>query len=294
VHCELCIAESIAESIAEKVGYQVLVVKFSGKVFTRKDCLANLLENVAVLFRQGVPIALVHGGGSSITKTVEERGGLTRFWNGLRVTDELTLEVVREEMAQINAQIVEMLEDLGVIVESHADGERLIKARKKIVYEADGTPVDLGFVGEVAGFHTEMMESFIAGAAVPVIAPLGMDEQRNIYNINADDAAQAVAIGFSARQFILLSDVDGVYLQEDGGQRTLPCLTPSSIYELHRQGQITDGMLPKLNGCQEAIRRGVSSVRIANGMTENVLLRILEGETLGTEIISDVYSVEVD
>ena len=272
----------------------MLVVKFSGKVFTQRDRLENLLENVALLFRQGIPIALVHGGGSSITKTVEERGGLTRFWNGLRITDDLTLEVVREEMALINAQIVELLEDLDVPVESHADGERLIRARKKVAYEDDGTPVDLGYVGEVSGFHTEMMESFIAGAAVPVIAPLGMDENRNIYNINADDAAQAVAIGFSAEQFILLSDVDGVYVQEEGKQRTLPCLTPSSIYELHRQGQITDGMLPKLNGCQEAIRRGVKSVRIANGMVENVLLRILEGETLGTEIISDVYSVEVD
>ena len=266
----------------------MLVVKFSGKIFARQDCLANLLDNVATLFRQGVAIALVHGGGTSITQTVEERGGSVRFWNGLRVTDDLTLGIVREEMAAINAQIVEMLRDLGVPVEGHADGERLLQARKKIARDPDGTPVDLGYVGEVTGLHPEAMEPFIAGEAVAVIAPLGMDANGVIYNINADDAAESVAISFSARQFILLSDVDGVYVTTDQGKKTLPCLTPASIQELHRQGQITEGMLPKLKGCQEAVRRGVGSVRIANGMEEDALLRILRGESLGTEIVSDI------
>jgi acetylglutamate kinase len=259
------------------------VVKYGGSFMDSPD--TKVREGVAadVVFLEAVGInpVVVHGGGKAITKAMEKAGLVAEFVQGMRVTDEKSMAIVEDILANIiNRDIVEMIQKFGGKARSFS-GKDVFKCRKLV---KDG--VDLGYVGEVTDVSTEAVRKCLRAQVTPVISPIGLGEDGHAYNINADVAAAKLAMAIGARRLVFMSDVAGL-LRDPGNPETLiSSLHISEALDLKREGVVDKGMIPKVDSAVEAVQAGVRRVHFVDGrIPHSILLEIFTDKGIGTEIV---------
>lgn len=268
----------------QKFNNKKVVVKYGGSAMLDEELQLNVIKDVALLKLVGMKPIIVHGGGKEISKWVRLNGGEPQFVSGLRVTDEQTMEVAEMVLNKVNKHLVQILEKLGVkaVGISGKDGATL-KVNKKYV---DGQ--DIGFVGDIKEVNCDLINTLIDNDFVPIIAPIGLDDEFQNYNINADDAACAVATAIGAEKLAFLTDIEGVYKNPEDKDSLISVLTLKAAEGLINEGYIGGGMLPKLNNCIDAVRGGVSRVHILDGRIEHcLLLEFFTNRGIGTAILQD-------
>lgn len=250
---------------------KTFVIKYGGSIMRDELLKRKLIEDITLLKLVGINPVIVHGGGPAINEMLKRLNVESKFVNGLRVTDRETMEVVEMVLGgSINKEIVDMInQQRGRAVGISGKDGGLIKARKKRFADSD---IDLGFVGEVESIDPAIVENLIANDYIPVIAPIGSDEEGNTYNINADTVAGKLAIALKAEKLIYLTDVDGIRLDPDDEQSRASVLSISEIKELIDAGRIKGGMLPKVESCMEAVSKGVVRTHILSGLIPHPLL----------------------
>ena len=268
----------------QKFNNKKVVVKYGGSAMLDEELQLNVIKDVALLKLVGMKPIIVHGGGKEISKWVRLNGGEPKFVAGLRVTDEQTMEVAEMVLNKVNKHLVQMVEKLGVkaVGISGKDGATL-KVNKKYV---DGQ--DIGFVGDIKEVNCDLINTLIDNDFVPIIAPIGLDDEFLNYNINADDAACAVATAIGAEKLAFLTDIEGVYKNPEDKDSLISILTLKDAEDLITDGYIGGGMLPKLKNCIDAVRGGVSRVHILDGRIEHcLLLEFFTNRGIGTAILQD-------
>lgn len=268
----------------QRFNRKIIVVKYGGSAMIDEQLKRSVIEDVTLLKLVGFKPIIVHGGGKEISRWVEKSGMEPQFVSGLRVTDEPTMEIAEMVLNKVNKSLVQLVEQLGVLAVgiSGKDGG-MLKAVKKY---ADGA--DIGFVGEVEKVNPKILYDLLEKDFLPIVAPIGMDSEGNTYNINADDAACAIATAVSAEKLAFLTDIEGVYKDPEDKSTLISELTISEADTLIGSGYIGGGMLPKLNNCIDAIKNGVSRVHILDGRIAHcLLLEIFTNKGIGTAIIGD-------
>lgn len=261
-----------------------VIVKYGGSAMVDEKLQESVIKDVALLKLVGMKPIIVHGGGKEISKWIDKVGMETRFVQGLRVTDEATVEVAEMVLNKVNKNLVAKLENLGVKAcgISGKDGHTL-KVEKKL---ADGE--DIGFVGNITEVNTNLIDTLLNDDFIPVIAPLGLDKEFNTYNINADDAACAIAKAIGAEKLAFLTDIEGVRRDVNDKDSLISVLTLNSAKELIENGIVGGGMIPKINNCVDAVENGVERVHILDGRREHcLLLEFFTNKGIGTAIIRD-------
>lgn len=277
-------AQTLIEALPyiQKFNNKKVVVKYGGSAMLDESLQNNVIKDVALLKLVGLQPIIVHGGGKEITKWLSLMGHESRFVEGLRATDAQTMEVAEMVLGKVNKNLVQMLEKIGVKAAgiSGKDGSTL-KVEKRMV-----NGQDIGFVGNIKHVNTELIDTLINNDFVPVIAPIGVDDNYQNYNINADDAACAIATAEKAEKLVFLTDIEGVYADPDDKSSLISVLTLDKADELLAGGFIGGGMLPKLKNCVDAVRNGVSRVHILDGRIEHcLLLEFFTNKGIGTAII---------
>ena len=268
----------------QKFNRKIVVVKYGGSAMSNEELQRNVIKDVVLLKLVGFKPIIVHGGGKEISKWVEKVGMKPRFVNGLRVTDAETMEIAEMVLNKVNKRLVTMVEELGVqsVGISGKDGG-LLKVEKKY---ADGE--DIGFVGNITEVNPKMLYNLLEKDFLPIVAPIGMDDQFQTYNINADDAACAIAKAVGAEKLAFLTDIEGLYMDFNDKSTFISRLSASEAQELIDSGMIGGGMLPKLGNCTDAIRNGVNRVHILDGRTpHSLLLEVFTNKGVGTAIVAD-------
>ncbi|MFQ3596974.1 MAG: acetylglutamate kinase [Chloroherpetonaceae bacterium] len=258
---------------------KTFVIKFGGAVMVDENLKHTFAKDVTMLKKLGIHIVVVHGGGKEITKIANAFGIETKFINGLRYTDEKMLEAVLMGLCSMNKEVTSLITKNGGngIGLCGADAG-LIKA-KRLQGE-----VDLGFVGDVVSVNVALLELLMKHEMIPVVAPIGMGEQGELYNINADTVASAVAIALKAEKLVYLSDIEGVMV--DGAR--VPSLNKSQSNALIAEGKIYGGMIPKVQSAFEAIESGVKKVHFIDGrIKHSLLLEVFTSDGVGTEITGE-------
>jgi acetylglutamate kinase len=237
--------------------------------------------DVVFLEAAGINPVVVHGGGKAITKAMEAAGIKAQFVQGLRVTDEETMKVVEDVLANvINREIVEMIQKLGGKARSY-NGKDVFRCRKM---SANGA--DLGYVGEVVDVQTEPIRKCLRASVTPVISPIGLGEDGHVYNINADVAAAKLAMAIGARRLVFMSDVPGLLRDPKNPTTLISSLNVGEVLELKQQGVIDKGMIPKVDSAVEAVCAGVHRVHFVDGrIPHSVLLEIFTDKGIGTEVV---------
>lgn len=287
-------AQTLIEALPyiQKFNNKKVVVKYGGSAMLDDNLQSNVIKDVALLKLVGMKPIIVHGGGKEITKWLNKLGHESAFVEGLRVTDDITMEVVEMVLGKVNKSLVQMVEKLGVkaVGISGKDGNTL-KVEKKYVGGKD-----IGYVGTVKEVNTDLINTLIDNDFVPVIAPIGLDDDFINYNINADDAACAVATAIGAEKLVFLTDIEGVYADPEDKNSLISVLTLKKADELLAGGFVGGGMLPKLKNCVDAVRNGVSRVHILDGrMPHCLLLEFFTNKGIGTAIVKEenIYENEM-
>lgn len=263
---------------------KTIVVKYGGSAMVDHELKKNVIRDVALLKLVGFRPIIVHGGGKEITKWTKKVGIETNFVNGLRVTDAATMEVAEMVLNKVNKGLVSMMEKLGVraVGISGKDGS-ILKVDKKL---SEGK--DIGYVGEVKEVNAELLNTLLDNDFIPVICPIGSDDKYHSYNINADDAACAIATAVGAAKLAFLTDIEGVYRDPLDKSSLISELNVPEAEELLGSGNVGGGMLPKIRNCVDAIKAGVSRVHILDGRIEHcLLLEFFTNKGVGTAIIGD-------
>ncbi len=279
-----------AEVLIEALPYirrfnrKIIVVKYGGSAMSNEELQKNVIKDVTLLKLVGFKPIIVHGGGKEISRWAGKVGKEAEFVNGLRVTDAETMEIAEMVLNKVNKSLVSMVQELGVkaVGISGKDGGLLTVDKKY----SDGK--DIGFVGDVKSVNPKILHDLLENDFLPIIAPTGLDEKFQTYNINADDAACAVAKAVGADKLVFLTDIEGLYKDINDKASFISRLTASEADRLIQEGFIGGGMLPKLNNCTSAIRNGVNRVHILDGRIPHcLLLEIFTNEGIGTAIIQD-------
>lgn len=268
----------------QRFNRKIIVVKYGGSAMIDKELKKHVIQDVTLLKLVGFKPIIVHGGGKEISRWVEKTGMQPEFVNGLRKTDAATMEIAEMVLNKVNKSLVQMVEELGVnaIGLSGKDGG-LLRVEKKY---SDGQ--DIGYVGEITEVNPKILEDLLERDFLPIVCPIGMDANYETYNINADDAACAIAQAVQAEKLAFLTDIEGVYKDPADKSTLISELTVSEARELIADGFIGGGMLPKLNNCMEAIEKGVSRVHILDGRIAHcLLLEIFTNKGIGTAILDD-------
>lgn len=263
---------------------KVIVVKYGGSAMADDELKKNVIKDVTLLKLVGFKPIVVHGGGKDISAWLSKVGKKSEFVNGLRVTDADTMEIAEMVLSKVNKSLVSMVTELGVkaVGISGKDGG-LLTVEKKL---SDGK--DIGFVGEVTNVDTKILEDLLEKDFLPIVAPIGLDSEYNTYNINADDAACAIAKAMGADKLAFLTDIEGVYKDPDDPSTFISRLTVSEVDALIDKGFIGGGMLPKLKNCTDAIKNGVSRVHILDGRKpHSLLLEVFTDTGIGTMFFKD-------
>ncbi len=266
-----------------------IVVKYGGSAMKDATLKKSVITDVALLKLVGMKPIIVHGGGKEISKWVKLSGGTPEFVNGLRVTDEKTMEIAEMVLSRVNKGLVQYMEENGVKAcgISGKDGGTMRCVKKQI----EGSTRDIGYVGEVTEVNTDLIDALIDDDFVPVICPIGLGEDFKSYNINADDAACAVASAVKAEKLAFLSDIEGVYADAMNPDTLISELTVSEAKQFIAEGNAGGGMLPKLQNCIHAIESGVSRVHILDGrILHCLLLEFFTNKGIGTAILEDSQS----
>ena len=284
------IAIGKAETLIEALPYirqfynKIVVVKYGGSAMLDEDLKKNVIQDVALLKLVGMHPVIVHGGGKEISKWVTMMGKEPEFINGLRVTDADTMNVAEMVLNRVNKSLVQFLEENGVkaVGLTGKDGG-MLRVEKKLV---DGK--DIGFVGNITNVDTKIIDTLIENGYVPVIAPIGMDETYQAYNINADDAACSIAEALGAEKLAFLTDIEGVCKDPKDPSTLLSVLTLAEAEQMITDGFIGGGMLPKLQNCIDAVKSGVSRVHILDGRKAHcLLLEFFTQKGVGTAIVNE-------
>lgn len=279
-------AEVLIEALPyiQRFNRRIIVVKYGGSAMVDEELKARVIQDVTLLKLVGFKPIIVHGGGKEISRWVNKVGMEPKFINGLRVTDEPTMELVEMVLGKVNKSLVQLVEGLGVraIGISGKDG-KLLTVDKKL---SQGQ--DIGFVGEVKEVNADILYDLLEKDFLPIVCPVGLDDENNTYNINADDAACAIAKAMKAEKLAFLTDIEGVYKDPKDPKTLISELTVSAAQKLMDEGYIGGGMLPKLNNCIDAIHAGVSRVHILDGRIPHcLLLEIFTNKGIGTAILND-------
>lgn len=277
-------AEVLIEALPyiERFNRKVVVIKYGGSAMTDESLQKQVIQDAVLLKLVGFKPIIVHGGGKEISKWVEKSGMEPRFVNGLRVTDEPTMEIAEMVLNRVNKTLVKMIEEMGVLSVgiSGKDGG-LLHVQKK---SSNGE--DIGFVGEIDKVNPKVLNDLLDNDYLPVVCPVGYDDKYDTYNINADDAACAIAKALKVEKLAYLSDVPGVYRDPNDKTSLIYELPYEELTALIESGAITGGMLPKLLSCMDAIDNGVSRVHIMDGRLPHcLLLEIFTNQGIGTAIL---------
>ena len=268
----------------QRFNRKIIVVKYGGSAMVDEELKQHVIQDVTLLKLVGFKPIIVHGGGKEISRWVEKVGMEPNFINGLRVTDEATMEVAEMVLNKVNKSLVKLVQELGVnaIGISGKDGG-LLKVEKKL---SQGQ--DIGYVGEITEVDPKILYDLLEKDFLPIVCPIGMDKDFNTYNINADDAACAIARAVAAEKLAFLTEIEGVYKDPADPSTLISELNVSEARELITDGFIGGGMLPKLNNCIDAIENGVSRVHILDGRIAHcLLLEIFTNKGIGTAILDD-------
>lgn len=277
-------AEVLVEALPyiQKYYGKVVVVKYGGNAMISEHLKQQVMEDVVLLHLIGVKIVLVHGGGPEITDTLKKLGKETKFYNGLRVTDKETAEVVQMVLAgKINKGLVNLLESKGgkAIGLSGVDGQ-MIKAEMK--------DENLGYVGKITKVDVKPITDLLEHGYIPVVSTIGCDDEGNVYNINADTAASHIAGAMNAWRLLTMTDIEGILRDKDDHSSLIRCIDIKEAEELFDSGVISGGMIPKVECCIDAIKRGVHKVTILDGRVPHaLLLETLTNEGAGTMVVRD-------
>ena len=279
-------AEVLIEALPyiQRFNRKIIVVKYGGSAMVDEELKKHVIQDVTLLKLVGFKPIIVHGGGKEISKWVGKVGMEPVFINGLRKTDEATMEIAEMVLKKVNKSLVTLVQELGVnaVGISGKDGG-LLKVEKKY---SNGE--DIGFVGEITEVNPQILYDLLEKDFLPIICPVGMDAEYNSYNINADDAACAIAKAVKAEKLAFLTDIEGVYKDPKDKDTLISELRVSEARELIGDGFIGGGMLPKLNNCIDAIENGVSRVHILDGRIAHcLLLEIFTNRGIGTAILGD-------
>lgn len=279
-------AEVLIEALPyiQRFNRKIIVVKYGGSAMVDEELKKNVIRDVTLLKLVGFKPIIVHGGGKEISKWVSKVGMEPEFINGLRKTDAATMEIAEMVLNKVNKSLVQLVQELGVkaVGISGKDGG-MLKVEKKL---SNGQ--DIGFVGEITEVNPKILYDLLEKDFLPIVCPIGMDAQFQSYNINADDAACAIARAVSAEKLAFLTDIEGVYRDPADKNSLISELTVSDAKELIGGGNIGGGMLPKLNNCIDAIEHGVSRVHILDGRIAHcLLLEIFTNKGIGTAILGD-------
>ncbi|NLK75491.1 MAG: acetylglutamate kinase [Clostridiales bacterium] len=277
-------AQTLIEALPyiQKFNNKKVVVKYGGSAMMDDNLQLNVIKDVALLKLVGMQPIIVHGGGKEITKWLGLLGHESRFIEGLRVTDAVTMEVAEMVLGKVNKNLVQMVEKLGVkaVGISGKDGSTL-KVDKKTV-----NGQDIGFVGNIKEVNVDLINTLIENDFVPIISPIGLDDNFQNYNINADDAACAIATAIGAEKLVFLTDIEGVYADPSDKSSLISVLTLEKADELLESGFVGGGMLPKLKNCIDAVKNGVNRVHILDGRIEHcLLLEFFTNRGIGTAIV---------
>ncbi len=279
-------AEVLIEALPyiQQFNRKIIVVKYGGSAMSNEELQKNVIKDVTLLKLVGFKPIIVHGGGKAISKWVEKSGKEAKFVNGLRVTDEETMEIAEMVLGRVGKDLVRMVEELGVraVSISGKDGG-LLKCDKKL---SDGQ--DIGFVGDVKAVDPKVIYDLLENDFLPIVAPIGLDDDYNTYNINADDAACAIAKAVGANKLVFLTDTEGLYRDFNDKSSFISRISVSEADKLITDGLIGGGMLPKLTNCTSAVKNGVNNVHILDGrIPHSMLLEIFTSKGIGTMIIPD-------
>ncbi len=279
-------AEVLIEALPyiQKFNRKIIVVKYGGSAMNNEELQKNVIKDVTLLKLVGFKPIIVHGGGKEISRWVGKVGKEAQFVNGLRVTDDETMEIAEMVLGRVNKSLVSMVQELGVkaVGISGKDGG-LLNVEKKY---ADGK--DIGFVGNVRAVNPKILYDLLEKDFLPIVAPIGLDDEFQTYNINADDAACAIARAVGADKLVFLTDIEGLYRDINDKNSFISRITASDADALISEGIIGGGMLPKLNNCTSAIKNGVNRVHILDGRIPHcLLLEIFTNSGVGTAIVRD-------
>lgn len=278
-------AEVLIEALPyiQRFNRRIIVVKYGGSAMVDETLKKQVIQDVTLLKLVGFKPIIVHGGGKEISRWVGKVGMEPHFINGLRVTDADTMEIAEMVLNKVNKSLVQMVQELGVkaVGISGKDGG-LLTVEKRY---SDGQ--DIGFVGEITDVNPKVLYDLLEKDFLPIVCPIGLDKAFNTYNINADDAACAIAKAVNAEKLAFLTDIEGVYKDPEDKSTLISELTIDDAHALIDEGFIGGGMLPKLNNCIDVIDNGVSRVHIMDGRIPHcLLLEIFTNRGIGTAILS--------
>ena len=279
-------AEVLIEALPyiQRFNRKIIVVKYGGSAMSSEELQKNVIKDVTLLKLVGFKPIIVQGGGKDISRWVGKVGKEAKFVNGLRVTDAETMEIAEMVLNKVNKGLVSMVQELGVkaVGISGKDGG-LLKVDKKY---SNGE--DIGFVGDIKDVDPKILYDLLERDFLPIVAPIGMDDNFQTYNINADDAACAIAKAVGAEKLAFLTDIEGLYKDINDKSSFISRLSASEADQLINDGFIGGGMLPKLANCTSAIKNGVNRVHILDGRIPHcLLLEIFTQKGIGTAIVKD-------
>ena len=262
---------------------KIVVVKYGGNAMIDEQLKQQVMEDIVLLWLIGVKVVLVHGGGPEISEFMQKLGKQPKFVDGLRVTDQETVDIVQMVLAgKVNKTLVNLLQMKGgkAVGLSGMDG-RLIQAQIK--------DERLGFVGEITGVEIQPVLDLLEKGYIPVISTIGCDENGNSYNINSDTATAHIAAELKAERLIMMTDIEGILKDKNDPATLTPALTVDEARSLYDTGVISGGMIPKVDCCIRAIRDGVENVVIMDGrVPHSILMELLTDEGAGTLIRRDL------
>ena len=263
----------------QKYNGKTVVIKYGGNAMINEDLKSAVMSDIALLKLVGINVVLVHGGGPEITDMLKKINKESKFVNGLRVTDKETIDIVQMVLAgKVNKSLVQHLQKCGAAAVGLCglDGNMLV-AEKLITGE------DIGYVGEITQVNPKVINDVINNGFVPIISTVAGSYQGDVYNINADIAASRIAAELGACKLILMTDIRGLLRDKDDENTLIPSVNVSEVPMLKREGIISGGMIPKIDCCVEAVRRGVSRAYIIDGrIPHSILIEMLTAEGIGT------------
>lgn len=259
---------------------KVFVIKYGGSILENETIRRNIFQDIIFLSYVGIRTILVHGGGPHISSRLKESGIKPEFHDGIRVTDKATLRIVSEELDKLNKQIVREIKDLKGDVTGLMGDENIVYVKTKKASK------DLGFVGTITSIEKEALETHLKHGHITVVSPLGISVEKQTHNINADEAASAIANSMQAEKLVLLTNVQGVMRDINDPGSLISTLTVDEVSSLIEQGVIEGGMIPKVNACMEAVLGGVKKAHVIDArIAHALLLEIFTDLGIGTQIV---------
>ncbi|MBI4395136.1 MAG: acetylglutamate kinase [Candidatus Omnitrophica bacterium] len=258
-----------------------ILIKYGGAAMLDAEVRENVLHDLVFMNYVGIRPILIHGGGPAITENLKQAGVESKFVNGLRVTDQATMKVVKETLAEINQKMVQDLKRFGAQAAGLSGHDAKILKVKK--HEANG---DVGYVGDVVSVNTRPIRKLTKKNIIPVIYPLGIDRKGETYNVNADEAAAKIAAAMQVQKIMVLTNVRGILKNQNDSDSLIPSLHVDNVETLVRDGVITGGMIPKVKSCVTALKGNVPKAHIVDGrIKHSLLLEVFTDRGIGTEIV---------